>query len=52
MVWDISLVTKAEMNIDTPFLTFAINATTEDEKMVESAHPTVYPCLPNFELNN
>ena len=35
-----------------PFLAFTINATTEKEEMTESACPTVYPCPPDFELNN
>ena len=34
------------------FLTFTINATTENEKTTEGACPTMYPCPPNFELNN
>ena len=39
-------------DIVAPFFTFAINTTRKDEKMAESACPTVYSCPPNFELNN
>ena len=34
------------------FFTFTINAIEENEETVESVCPTVYPHLPNFELNN
>ena len=39
-------------NIATPFLALTINVITEYGKMIESTRPTVYPCSPNFELNN
>ena len=38
-------------DIVAPFLTFTINVTTEEET-AESVCPVVYPCSPNFELNN
>ena len=34
------------------FFTFTINATEENKETAESAYPTVYPCPPNFKLNN
>ena len=39
-------------NLATPLLALTINAITEDVKMVRSVHSTVYPCSPDFELNN
>ena len=37
-------------DIVAPFLTFAINTIAENEKTVESARPTMYPCPSGFEL--
>ena len=36
----------------TPIHAFIINVITEDKEKVESACPTVFPCSPDFELNN
>ena len=41
-----------DKDITTPLLALTNNVTTEDEEMVKSSHPTVYPCSPDFELNN
>ena len=36
----------------TVFAELAINATRENQETTMDAPPTVYPCSPNFELNN
>ena len=43
---------REDENLTTPLLALTINAITEDDKMVRSVHSTVYPCSPDFELNN
>ena len=39
-------------NLATPLLALTINAITKDDEMVKSVYSTVYPCSPDFELNN
>ena len=46
-----SNLSEEDEDIATPLLTLTINVITEEEEMVESVHPTVYPCPPSFELN-
>ena len=47
-----SSLSVEDEDIDAHFLTFTINATTDNEKTTESAYLAVYPCLSDFELNN
>ena len=39
-------------DIVTPLLALTINVIVEEEETVENACPTMYPCPPDFELNN
>ena len=41
-----------DKDIATPFRTLTINVITEEEEMDKIVCPTVYPCPPDFELNN
>ena len=41
-----------DRDIVTPLLTLTINVITEEEETFENARSTVYPCPPDFELNN
>ena len=41
-----------DKDIATPFRTLTINVITKEEEMDKTACPTVYPCSPDFELNN
>ena len=43
---------REDNDIVAPFLVLTINVITKDEEMIRSVCPTVYPCSPNFELNN
>ena len=43
---------EEDESLATPLLALTINEITKDEKMVRIAHPTLYPCSPDFELNN
>ena len=47
-----SSLSMEDEDIVAHFLTFTINAIPEYEKTVESICPAVYPCPPDFELNN
>ena len=47
-----SSLSMEDENIVTPFVIFSINAITKEEEMDKSACQTVYPCPPDFELNN
>ena len=39
-------------NLFTPLCSLNINVITKEKEMVQTACPIVYPCSPNFELNN
>ena len=41
-----------EKDVVAPFHTFTINVIIGNKEEVESAYPTVYPCSPDFELDN
>ena len=41
-----------DKDIVTPLFALTINVITKDKAEVESAYPTVYPCSPDFELDN
>ena len=43
---------REEEDIVTPLLALTINVITEEEETIENAYPTMYPCPPDFELNN
>ena len=45
-------LSREDKDIATPLLALTINVITRDEEMVRSVHLTIYPCSPNFELNN
>ena len=47
-----SSLSREDEDIVTPLLALTINVITKKEETVENACPTVYPCPPNFELNN
>ena len=48
---NISLFGENE-DVVAPFHILTINVIIEDKKEVESAYPTMYPCSPDFELDN
>ena len=39
-------------DVVTPFRALTINIITKDEEIVKIARPAMYPCSPDFELNN
>ena len=39
-------------DIVTPLLALTINVITEEKETNENACPTIYPCPPDFKLNN
>ena len=41
-----------DKDVVAPFHALTINVITEDKEEVESAYPTMYPCSPDFELDN
>ena len=45
-------LSKENKDVVAPFHAFTINVITKDKEKVESVYPTVYPCQPDFELNN
>ena len=47
-----SSLSGEDKDIVTPLPTPTINVITEEEEMVESVCPIVYPCLLSFDLNN
>ena len=45
-------LSKENKDVAVPFHVLTINVITEDGEEVENAYPTVYPCSPNFKINN
>ena len=45
-------MSEKDKDIATPFRTLTINVITEEKEMDKTTCPTVYPCPPDFELNN
>ena len=43
---------REEEGVVMPFRALTINVITEDKEEVESTYPTMYPCSPDFKLNN
>ena len=43
---------EEEEGVVVPFRALNINVITEDEEEVENAYPAVYPCSPDFKLDN
>ena len=45
-------ISEEDEDVVAPLHALTINVIIKDKEEVESAYPTVYPCSPNFELDN